>query len=893
MLTPVAGHAQLNALVDQLQQLGISPSQLQQQGVQPDGTTIPSGPRVPSTTPAQVTEPAVLSPGLPGSTVTAAPVSRIEADYQRRLSSDIGQFGYDVFGGGAVASQVVSGAVSESYIVGIGDQIVVTLRGQVNQGISATVDREGRLILQDLPPIPAAGRSFGDLRREIETRVKENYVSTEAFVSLGDVRAISVTLTGEVTKPGTQTLTSFSTLVDALTAGGGIRKTGSLRTVALIRQGQTKVVDLYGFLMGYSNEADLLLQDGDRISVPTVGRTVAVAGDVVRPGIFEMPPDAAGPLSVAEMLDYAGGPIRPSGNRFNLLRLDRNGQDQVQNLSGQTAVPVQTNDIIQVTLSQDLRVGSVSITGNVTVAGVRPLSSAPTLRALLADPPILADDAYLPFGVIQTTDPTTRIRKFVPVNLAVALRGGGNIRLRDRDKLIVLSREDVRYLGGDDVQMMLAGTPPVQARSADSDLSQNTQVLNPTLATSQPPPVNVSSSCLGLRSLAEAVRNDSTGRFRNARQTFQNTTGSNSLQVNRACPEIFDDFPDLLPFVIEHVVSLEGQVRVPGSYPIIPGTSLATVLDIAGGTTIEADRRAIEVGYFSTLSPSNLSGSWRSVQSLGATTASIKLNPGDSIRIPQNPQLREDGTVTLAGEFTHPGRYVIRRGETLLQLIQRSGGYTNQAFPYGAVFTRAAVRQQQQQGYERTAREIQAGLPQLIQETQSSGSSSSNTAAALPAIQSLIAELKSIPAAGRVVIEADPTVLAARPELDFTLDAGDQLFVPKRPLFVTVSGEVLNPGTVQYDGKLTADDYVDFAGGTTGSADSGRAFVIMPNGQAQPLDLSSWSYSSVKVPPGSVIIVPRDLTPFDISRLIRDVGSIVQSLAISAASLVVISRNNN
>jgi len=237
ILTPIAGHAQMNALVDQLQQLGISPSQLQQQGIQPDGITIPSGPRVPTTTPAQVTEPTVVSPGLPSSTISAAPVSRIEADYQRRLGGDISQFGYDVFGGGAVASQVVSGAVSENYVVGIGDQIVVTLRGQVNQGISATVDREGRLILQDLPPIPSAGRSFGDLRREIETRVRENYVSTEAFVSLGDVRAISVTLTGEVVKPGTQTLTSFSTLVDALTAGGGIRKTGSLRTVALIRQG--------------------------------------------------------------------------------------------------------------------------------------------------------------------------------------------------------------------------------------------------------------------------------------------------------------------------------------------------------------------------------------------------------------------------------------------------------------------------------------------------------------------------------------------------------------------------------------------------------------------------------------------------------------------------------
>lgn len=845
----------MNALVDQLRALGINPSQLQQQGLQPDGATIPSGPRasdVPSTPPAAVT-PSAIGPQTPSSTLVTVPASLIELDYQRRLGADIGQFGYDVFAGGMVANQVVSGAVNENYVIGIGDQIVVTLRGQVNQGISATVDREGRLILQDLPPLPAAGRPFGDLRREIETRVRENYVSTEAFVSLGDVRAISVTLTGEIVKPGTQTLTSFSSLVDALTAAGGVKKTGSLRSVMLIRQGQTKLVDLYAFLTGTTSDGDLQLQDGDRIAVPTIGRTVAVAGDVVRPGIFELPADAIGPLSVAETLDYAGGPIRPAGNRFNLLRLDRNGQDQVQNLSGQTAVPVQTGDIIQLSLSQDLRVGSVSITGNVTVAGNRPLTSAPSLRALLSDPPILADDAYLPFGVLQTTDPNTRIRRFVPVNLGAALRGGNSIRLRDRDRLVVMSREDIRFLGSDVVQTMLSGTQPA------------------------------SIGCLGLRSLAEAVRNDSTGRFRNARQTLQNDP--NRLQVDRVCPQIFDDIPDLLPFVIEHVVSLEGQVRVPGSYPIIPGTSLATVLDIAGGTTVEADRSAIEIGYFSTLSPASLSGSWRSVQSLGA---SVRLNPGDSVRIPQNPQLREDGTVVLAGEVTHPGRYVIRRGETILQLIQRAGGYTNQAFPYGAIFTRDAVRQQQQEGFERTAREIQSGLPQLV---QASGETGRNAADAVPAIQTLIQELKTIPAVGRIVIEADPTVLAARPELDFVLEAGDRLFLPKRPLFVTISGEVLNPGTVQYSGDRTADDYVELAGGLTKVADESRAFVVLPNGQAQTLDLSSWSFSSVRVAPGSVVVVPRDLSPFDIYTLVKDLGGIISDLAVAGASLVVIGSN--
>src|SRR5690349_19810723 len=96
VLTPVAANAQLNALVDQLQQLGINPSQLQQQGIQAPGVEIPSGPRVPATAPAAVT-PATMLPLPPSSTVTSTPVSPIEADYQRRLSGDITQFGYDAF----------------------------------------------------------------------------------------------------------------------------------------------------------------------------------------------------------------------------------------------------------------------------------------------------------------------------------------------------------------------------------------------------------------------------------------------------------------------------------------------------------------------------------------------------------------------------------------------------------------------------------------------------------------------------------------------------------------------------------------------------------------------------------------------------------------------------
>jgi protein involved in polysaccharide export with SLBB domain len=111
-------------------------------------------------------------------------------------------------------------------------------------------------------------------------------LGTEVFVSLGSVRSVTVFVGGEVDRPGQYNLTSLSDVSAALAQAGGVRRTGSLRNVRIMRGSSSFNVDLYG-LLGIGAPPSVRLRDGDRVIVPVIGETIAISGAVARPGIYE------------------------------------------------------------------------------------------------------------------------------------------------------------------------------------------------------------------------------------------------------------------------------------------------------------------------------------------------------------------------------------------------------------------------------------------------------------------------------------------------------------------------------------------------------------------------------------------------------------------------------
>src|SRR5690606_25992145 len=150
--------------------------------------------------------------------------------------------------------------------------------------------------------------------------------------------------------------------------------------VRVERAGRSFTVDLYG-LLGIGSPPNVRLQDGDRIVVPTIGRTVAVVGSVVRPGIFELLPGSQS-LTLSQAVAMAGGTVRATGNDYSVLRLRQDGAEEVVPLTEQGAT-LHIGDVVQVMGRERSVAGKVTLTGFVSNAGVRSVGTTPTVKTLL------------------------------------------------------------------------------------------------------------------------------------------------------------------------------------------------------------------------------------------------------------------------------------------------------------------------------------------------------------------------------------------------------------------------------------------------------------------------------------------------------------------------------
>jgi len=845
---------------------------------------LPTLPQAPSGTPMGTppgTPPAWAAQGYgqqppqprPGPPPGEEPFSPVEQFFAARMTVPLRQFGYESFRNTQPgnATGVGFGAVPEDYVIGRDDELVLSFRGRARHTLSARVTREGLLMLPEMQPVPAAGRTLRALRADLDARVARELAGSEVFVSIGQLRQVAVFVGGEVVQPGMVVLSPLATVLDAILAAGGPRRTGSLRA---IRVGN-RSIDLYPVISGDGGEQpELRLAEGERVVVPPIGAVAAIGGEVSRPGIYELPPGRnEAPLSM--MLRLAGEALRPSGNRFLLETTDGSGRRAFREIAARDTL--RRGDALLVQPGVDAQSGGLRLGGHVATPLTRAAAGrGATLRGLLSDPQLVRPDPYIRMGLIWRADTRTRVRRLVPFDLGKLLTGGPDTRLQENDEVILLGLPDVLWLASPSVQRALRG----------EGVNTNTQPM----AAPQPgqaPLPNLVGECPALTQLVIAAR-AAPARFAHARAAGFPDYGS------APCPQIFIEYPALLAFLLDNAMLLLGEVRLPGLYPVMDNTGLDEALAAAGGITDTADLAAIELAREPSEQATSIPLSRTVLDLRSRNFAAVRLSPRDAIRIPRGFTDRDVGPVTLMGEFLRPGVYDIRRGERLSEIISRAGGLTPQAFPYGAVMTRETVRARQQEGFARTATELEQGLMQVAagQAVVGRSGSGGDTVGAITAGREMANALRQARAAGRMVVEANPVILAGRPELDVLMEPGDLLVMPKRPNEVTVVGSVLNPGSLQFATGWRSSQYVRASGGPQRFADGGRAFVVLPNGTSTPAGLAAWQAGGPPVPPGSVIVVPQDPSPYENWGVLRDLTAVFGQIAISAAALAVISRNS-
>ncbi len=314
-------------------------------------------------------------------TVTGAPLERFGKDLFTEVPTTFAPFD---------AAQV-----NGDYVIGTGDEIQIRGWGMVSVDVTSTVDRSGSIYIPRVGAVKVAGVKYRDLQGYLKQAVGKIFNNFELTASISQTRAVQIYVVGHAVRPGTYTLNSMSTLLNALFTSGGPDSSGSMRNIQLKRGGTTVAnFDLYDMLAKGDKSQDASLRDGDVIYIPEVGPLVALTGNVKTPAIFEL----KGPSSLADIFGWAGGVDSAAEQRKIVVEktVDNNYQmvaeliaDKATIATRLVAIPIRATDVIRVfapgavPVQAQLQNEYVRVSGEAKQTGVFQIRKGETLRELM------------------------------------------------------------------------------------------------------------------------------------------------------------------------------------------------------------------------------------------------------------------------------------------------------------------------------------------------------------------------------------------------------------------------------------------------------------------------------------------------------------------------------
>jgi protein involved in polysaccharide export with SLBB domain len=273
----------------------------------------------------------------------------------------------------------------------------------------------------------------------------------------------------------------------------------------------------------------------------------------------------------------------------------------------------------------------------------------------------------------------------------------------------------------------------------------------------------------------------------------------------------------------------------------------------------------------------------------GDKSADVPLSPGDVVSIQQLAGWQDIGSsVTISGEVEHAGSYPIQTGERLSSVLARAGGFRADAYPPAAVLERGQVRLLAEQARLQMIRQVE-DTPTQVRQGAIGVQTAGNIQQSLEAQrQEILASLRSHPASGRLIINisSDVSRWANTPD-DIELRAGDTLFVPKRPNFVVISGQVYNPAAISYVPGRDLGWYLRKAGGATPTGDKKEIYVLHADGSVVPRE-TNWvsnNFMDLRMRPGDTIFVPQKIV--GASTVWQNVAAVAQALSVAALPIAI------
>ncbi len=802
--------------------------------------------------------------------------------------------------------------VPDSYIVGPGDQLLLQVFGKESLTEELVVERNGSVSIPDIGSFSVSGLTFAETRQLLSDKIKSQMLGVEVALSMADLRTITVFVAGEVNNPGSYAVPAMATVSNVLSLSKGISDIGSLRQIQINRNGETiGNFDVYDLLLRGDSSGDIPVQQGDVILVKPVAGLVEVVGEVVRPAIYEVKPGE----TVAQLLEMAGG-SKPGAFTQNAIveRVNKQNVRDLLNLDLTKAEGLQ----VQLKAGDVLRLGATSprFENEVVLAGavVRPGKYAfkegmrinNLIQSFWSDLHTTADLDYA--LLVREVSYGGEIKLF-QFNLAEAVNNpmaADNLLLQPRDQILVFHHEDKAF----DRQVL---NEYFRKKAVASGWLEDVTAQRGQNGRASTAANSADGSRLGAAFQVESIADQAFDLILEKQKTTQLFTEARNwtseekwlmaefesfLDKSLSSPDIITKSvhlrrSELLFGILEklksgknaltgqRIVSISGEVKVPGEYPLVENSSVKGLIAAAGGLKGSAflERAELTRAYVAPetgdLQVKHVSVSLRDVLS---GKESEGLQTRDKLNIFAVPNWNIERQVRLTGMVRFPGVYTIVPGEKLSNVLTRAGGLKAEAFAEGAVFTRLQTRQRESEQIQKLSQQLRADI--------AARSLTPDGATVAPQdAMAMIAEIEKVKPVGRLVVDLN-AIQKADPGADIVAEDGDELFIPPMNTAISVVGEVQHASSHRFRQDLMLDDYLALAGGVRKRADTERVYVIRADGSVYMPQSSQWfAVSEQNLKPGDTIVVPLDTEFKDGMTLWTQVTQIFYQSAVALAAI--------
>lgn len=710
--------------------------------------------------------------------------------------------------------RVLGGDVANptDYSLGVGDEVIVNLWGQVESSLSLLVDPQGQITLPRVGPVMVAGLRLNQLEPLLKEQFSKTFSNFRLSVRVGQLKSIQVYVVGHVRQPGAYVLSSQATALAALQLAGGPTASGSLRRVSLKRAGKVVAsLDLYRLITQGDASGNVRLMQGDSLLVPPAGPRVALSGQTDLAGIYELTEDE----QLSSILSIAGVSLGAPGQHLVLERMEADGEPfatlAMRSIRLQPSSPevrLRDGDVISVQRAQAAFSQTVTLRGHVARpfryayrAGLRVKDLLPDVSALVTADfherrnSLVQYEGAIATGRLgqtgplsdlrQTNDPRLLVDGVLPPNLASA----------------PLSSAGVGPAGHGGVVGGAAGG--MVAGSGASSLGG--------------PPISGSNAQLGL-------------------------TASISRDVIPGTP-----------------YGIDPSRRLPGQRP---PSEVRNLLD-----QIHWDYAVIERISPKDLTLSLLPFDLGKLMLEGDERHNLALEAGDVITIFGKSDLRiplhrQERVIRVEGEVGAPGFYLAGEDDDLQSILQKAGGLSARAYIFGLRLTRESVRQEQRENLVRLIKNLQDSQANVLTQAAVTVRSGDGASSALSgeAIQQLrlqqqrvIERLVRLEPEGRIALglSANDTQLANLPRM--RLEHGDRIVVPAKPSAISVQGASFSENPMLWrEGQRAAD--VIRQSGTPAYADIANGFVLRADGST--VAFGAVPAEDLALMPGDTIVIP-------------------------------------